>query len=107
MHWAHLPLDRRQVVEARTFKWRILRTLSNYAFVLVIIAQLLDWYQWFWLDESVMDDPIARVEWLQRRHLYDRIGMVSLILFLVLRITYWVIEYIRDRQMIASYEGDE
>ena len=88
-------------MEASTFQWRILRQLSNCAFVVMMIAQVLDWYHWSLLDDSVMDNPAANAAWLARRNIYDRIGITSAALMVILRVSYWIIEYFYDRRTIA------
>jgi hypothetical protein len=89
-----------------TFNWRILKTLSNWAIYVNIVIWLLDWYHWSWLDESVMNNRTVGDAWLRREHLYVRIGLVSVALVITLRVTYWIIEYIHERRMVASDRGD-
>ena len=90
-----------------SFKWLILRKLSTCAFVLLVITQLLDWYHRMQLDEATMDNPIARGAWSQRQHLYDRLGLISLLLFLALRIAYWILEYTHERRsLLLTREKD-
>ena len=84
---------------------RVLKTLSNCAFAVNVVIWLLDWYHWSWLDESVMNNPAASAAWLQRRHWYARIGLASVALFLVLRISYWIIEYQQDRRRVIANRG--
>ena len=86
--------------------WRILKTLSNVAFYVLVLAQVLEWYQWSQLDEAVITDPALRSIWLSREHLYHRVGLISLIVMAILRIAYWIIEYIHDRQFRTVKEGD-
>lgn len=78
------------------FNWRILKTLSNCAFAVVIVIQVLDLYLYFYLD-SAIGTPLERV-WLSRHHLYDGIGLVAFVLWLIFRISYWTIEYVHDRR---------
>jgi hypothetical protein len=92
-------------MEAGEFNWRILRTLSNCAFVVMAVILALGWYNDNQF-ESVMNDPTAKAYWVQTRHLYDRVGLVSMGLLIGLRICYWTIEYIHDRRMIAATKGD-
>ena len=87
------------------FNWRALKTLSNYAFVVVILILVLNWYNYDQI-ELVVNDPIAKAYWLQVRRLYERIGWISLALTIALRITYWTIEYVQDRRVAAASKGD-
>ena len=88
-------------MEPSTFKWRILRQLSNCAFVVLMIAYVLGWYHLSQLDDSVMNNPTVTAPWLVRRNLYDRIGITSAAIMVILRVSYWVIEYFYDRRTIA------
>ena len=90
---------------AGRFDWRILRTLSNCAIVVMMVIQAVDWYRWARLDESVMSNPALGATWLGRQHLYERIGWISLALTVGLRMCYWTIEFIHDRRL-ASNRGD-
>ncbi|HBB98537.1 MAG TPA: hypothetical protein DC054_24405 [Blastocatellia bacterium] len=89
-----------------SFKWRILRKLSTCAFVVMVITQLLGWYHLMQLDDATIDNPIARGAWSQRQHFYDRLGLISLLLFLALRIAYWILEYTHKRRLVASNKGE-
>ena len=80
------------------FNWRILKTLSNIAFWVLMFAQVLQWYQSSRLDEGVIANPALHSLWLSRQHLYIRIGVISAVVMVSLRIAYWIIEYIHDRQ---------
>ncbi|MGH9930225.1 MAG: hypothetical protein ACREA9_13515 [Pyrinomonadaceae bacterium] len=43
---------------------------------------------------------------MQIRHLYDRVGWISLALTAGLRVSYWTIDYVHDRRVMASNKGD-
>ena len=88
-------------MDPRTFKWRILRQLSNCAFVVLMIAEGLGWYDLSRLDDSGINSPTVTAAWLARRNLYDRIGITSAAIMVILRVSYWVIEYLCDRRTIA------
>lgn len=92
-------------MEEATFKWRPLKTLSNYAFVVMILVGVLDWYNYDQI-ELVVNDAIAKAYWLQVRHLYERLGLISAALMIGLRVSYWTIEYIHDRRVMAPSKGD-
>src|SRR5260370_23371379 len=94
-----------QMVRVGTFNWRILRTLSNYAFVVCLVIGFLEWYRREQF-ELVMNDPTAKAFWRQTGNVYERIQWISLGLFIGLRICYLTIEYIHDRRMIATTKGD-
>ena len=87
------------------FNWLALKTISNYVFVVMIFIWALDWYNQEQI-ELVVNDPIAKAYWLQIRHLYERLEWISLALMVGLRISYWTIEYIRDRRVMVSSKGD-
>ncbi|MEO8434024.1 MAG: hypothetical protein ABI596_03960 [Pyrinomonadaceae bacterium] len=89
------------------FKWRILKTLSDVAFYVLVFVQVLEWYEWSRLDEGVITNPTLRSLWLSREHSYQRIGLISLAVMAVFRIAYWIIEYINDRQFRTVKEGDQ
>lgn len=89
-----------------SFKWPILRKLSTCAFVLWVITQLLDWYHGMQLDDATIDNPITKGAWIQRRHFYDRLGLISFLLFMVLRITYWIFEYTHERRLVTANKGE-
>ena len=62
-------------MEVGKFNWRILRALSNCAFVVKVVIEGLDWYNSDHF-ESVMNDPAAKAYWLQIKHLYEMIGWI-------------------------------
>ena len=93
-------------MEVSKSNWRILKTLSNAAFAVMMVIQGLWWYHAFSWDESLMDNPAAGAVWLQRRHLYLVMGIVALALCLIFRITWWIIGYVYDRRLIAANKGD-
>jgi len=72
----------------------------------MVITQLPGWYHRMQLDEATMDNPIARGAWSQRQHFYDRLGLISLLAFLALRIAYWILEYTHERRLVASNKGE-
>jgi hypothetical protein len=82
--------------------WRILRPLSNFAVTVLTVIWIFDFFQDFALDESVMDDPVARKAWLGRQHWYTRIELVILALAIALRIAFWLIEYVNERRQISQ-----
>ena len=70
-----------------------------------MIVQVLDWYHWNQLDDSLMNNPTANAAWLVRRNLYDRIGITSAAIMVILRVFYWIIEYFYDRRTMAARQG--
>ena len=93
-------LDRDLSVEFKK-QWRFLITLSNGACGAIVVVWILDWYN---LDqiELVINDPAAKAYWLQTQHFYDRLGWISLVVMIGLRVTYWTAEYIHDRRLMAK-----
>jgi lysylphosphatidylglycerol synthetase-like protein (DUF2156 family) len=98
-NWREGPIEERS-----KSNWRILKTLSNAAFYVFIVIQVLSFYHEYSWDESLMDNPAAGAVWLQRRHLYLVIGMVAFALSLIFRISWWIIEYVDGRQLITNKE---
>lgn len=85
--------------------WRVLKKISNGAFVVMAVIWVLDWYNREQV-ELVINDPTAKAYWLQINHLYERIGWISLAIMVGLRVSYWTIEYIHDRRLMGSNKGD-
>ncbi|MFZ0060576.1 MAG: hypothetical protein WAL47_00910, partial [Pyrinomonadaceae bacterium] len=52
--------------------------------------------------DTVVNDPVAKAYWLQVRNLYSRLEFISLTLMIGLRVSYWTIGYIRDRQVLSQ-----
>jgi hypothetical protein len=94
-----------RLVTARTPTLRIVQILENCAFVGLLVSLALDWYHESRLDESIIADPAAKAEWLRWDHLYDRIGLIFLVLMVALKIVYWVGDYMYDRRVIALDKG--
>ena len=93
-------------MEASNSKWRILKTLSNCAFGVLLFIQVFDLYHQSQLDEAVMDNPTLVRLWLLRENLYVKVGVISLVLWIVFRIIYWTIEYVHDHQRMNASKGN-
>jgi hypothetical protein len=91
-------------VDESSFKWRILKTLSNAGFVVMILVEILNWHNSSQA-ESIMYDAEAKAYWLRVRHFYDLLGWISIAMFIGLRLIYWVIEYFYDRRNLAGARG--
>jgi len=74
-------------MKEKHYDWRILKRLSNYAFVGMVLFEVLDWYNRDQF-EMIMNDPLAKAYWRQTQHFYDGIGWVSLSLFAGLRVCF-------------------
>ena len=59
----------------------------------MVFIQFLDFYNLNHI-ELVINDATAKAYWLQVDHLYSRIGWISLVAMVSLKIIYWTIEYI-------------
>lgn len=87
------------------FDWRVLKTLSNCALVVGTTIWVLDWYNYDQI-ELVVNDPVAKAYWLQIKHLYDKLELISLVLMIGLRVIYWTIDYLHNRRVTELSKGD-
>ena len=79
--------------------WRVLRTLSDLGFLALTLALVLSFVQDFGVD---FDDPVERTRFLARRYWYWRIELAAAATAIILRIAYWIIEYVHDRRQIKA-----
>ena len=80
--------------------WRFLRTLSDCALLVTAVVWIFQWHNDNQF-ERVINDPVAKQFWIETRGFYELVAWISIAGFIVLRLSYWTIEYVHDRRIMS------